>query len=283
MGRRFHVAAAVLLGMLPLAGCSFVVGTTGLFGGSEGEGEGGAGASDASREGRDDDGGVPRADAAAGDAGPDAPISSPPACGESATNFCTTFDEADAEARWSSSFKSRGLLAFGSPGLSAPNALRAEITPGSGDGAADSIKSIPANVTRVRCEVDVRLESVPTGPNTEVDIFNIITTVPGSESHNIYMVSFDGAWKLGEYRGGMIDRTAPLGGALPTKTWFHVVLDTKGTTATLTANGLSATLNDLAVPAGTGRAIHVGFPYVSPGVSTASVQLDNVDCTFGGS
>ena len=79
--------------------------------------------------------------------------------------------------------------------------------------------------------------------------------------------------------GVRVDRQKPLGVALPIGTWFHVVLDTTRTDATLTANGATVTMTGLIVPSGiSGRSFGAGITYVSSVVQTSSLFIDNVDC-----
>lgn len=276
MRGRGRVFAAWVATTMPLAGCSFVVETSGLFGGTpEERDDGGTG------EAAVDDA---RVDATAGDAG-DASLDtrdSSAGCIDGPGRFCTGFDEPDPQSRWTSSYKSRGVLAFDGIGLSAPNALRAQLSAGAGNGAAYLIKDLPAGSTFVRCELDMFLESVPTTASTEIDILNVVTIVPGSESHNVYFASFDGKWNIAEYRGGtppLVDRNVELG-SLPSGRWLHVVLETTRSNATLTADGATVTLAGLTVPDGK-RLAQVGISYASPGVGAASVLVDNVDCSFG--
>jgi hypothetical protein len=68
-------------------------------------------------------------------------------------------------------------------------------------------------------------------------------------------------------------------GALPLAKWLHVVLDTSRTSATLIVDGASLTL-PVSVPAGTGRALHVGVTQAVAGTLSGGVFVDNVECTL---
>lgn len=219
----------------------------------------------------------------------DAPVEARPGdaavvftCTPGPTHFCDDFDKGTQGASWTSTERERGNVTYGPVGLSPPNALHAAIIPGADNGSAYLIKTLPGNPTDVHCELDLDIEEVPA--EGETDLVDIITKGTAGDSYHVYLARFGESWKIAEYQyaedGGIIDRVDSLGVPLPRGTWFHVVLETKGRTATLTANGTTVSLGSLANVPGTSRSIAVGITYVNDSVKNAAVSVDNVDCTF---
>jgi hypothetical protein len=271
MGRPLlRIVLAGVLVVLPTA-CSLLVDTSGLAGPAEPS----PGAAETSTEATTRDGAdvlVPALDAADG---------APPPCVDGANRFCDDFDHAGS--KWEP-YKNRGELSVDGNGLSLPNALRARIVAGANGGAASLGKDLPGNPASVRCELDVRLDAIPT--TGETDILDLYAATPGGERHHFYFGSFDGAWSVGEFReagdaGARIDRIKAIGMALPVNVWMHLVFDLTPAALTVTANGKATTLADLTVPVGAvSRRLNIGITFASPNVQSAVTTTDNVDCTL---
>ena len=276
-GRLF---AATSLLLLPVAACSLLVDTSGLATDVMPTSDATSSAVDAGDSPSamtPVDGSVP---IDAGDAG--AADSSAPACTASATTICEDFDESPApDPSWSKE-NDRGSLAFDAVGLSAPHAFEATILAGAGGGTACLKQNYSAR-TNVRCEFDLKLIAVPA--TSEIDLIDFITQVPGASEYHVYVGCFSGVWEAAEYQsssdaGAGVDRQADLGTALPSNTWFHVVFEQSGTSATLTANGSIAKLTALSVPAsGATTSVNIGITYAAPQVQSADIVIDNVACT----
>lgn len=211
----------------------------------------------------------------------DAPDGAPLPCVDRATRFCDDFDHAGSKWEW---FTNRGEISVEGNGLSLPNALRAQITAGANGAAASLGKTFAGNPTKVRCELDVKLDAIPqTG---EADVFDLFAITPGAQNHHFYFGSFDGAWSVAEFReesdaGARIDRAKAIGTALPVNVWFHLVFDLSPDVLTVTANGKATTLENLTVPsASTGRRVNAGITFASTNVQSALATFDNVDCAL---
>jgi hypothetical protein len=201
------------------------------------------------------------------------------ACVGSAARVCDNFDDMIPGAQWLKE-TTRGAIAFDAVGLSPPNAFRSEIVAGGGSGAA-ALRRNYANDGDGRCELDLKLESIPS--SGELDVIDLVVRGGVGNDRHVYFASFDGDWSLAEYQerdGGNYDRSKSLGVPLPVGVWFHVVLEKKGTSAELVANGSVATLAALLDVPGTSRIVKIGFSYVGSSVPTAKILIDNVDCTF---
>ena len=289
MARALRVLAASTLLLMPLAACSLLVDTSGLSGADDGGGPGGeasAMGSDGAADSRgSSDGPLTTMDgpvAEAGDAGNDALDSSMSPCVPSATRLCDAFDDSTPGSTWTSKETNRGTITFDAVGLSLPHAFEAKVVGGSGNASANLIETYPTPRTNIRCELDLQLIDFPTAG--EIDVIDLISTVQGAQSYHVYFALFDNAWAVAEFQGrpdgGDLDRVTNLSAALPKNTWFHVVLQQAGTTATLTANGLVATLGSLSVPAvAKDTSVTIGLTYTSANVQSADLLIDNVDCT----
>lgn len=288
MARALRLLAASALLLVPLAACSLLVDTSGLSGATTSAGDAAPGADGAttsdSASGAD---GATTSDARldeagdAADAAADVVDSSAPECTRSATTICDSFDDFTPGSTWTANQVDRGAVTFDAVGLSPPHALEAKIVAGSGTGDAALIQTYAGMRTHVRCDFDLNLKTVPAAG--EIDVLDIITKVPGSEQYHVYFGSFDSSWSVAEFQGGndggTLDRMMALPAALPTNTWFHVELDQTGTSVTLTANGLVASLGALTLPAGTETSVTLGITYASGTVQSAGVLVDNVACT----
>ena len=203
-------------------------------------------------------------------------------CVGGATRFCDDFDHPGS--RWTEPYTKRGAVSVVGSGLSLPNALSAQVVGGMGGGAAALGKDFDGNPTRVRCELDAKLDAIPT--TGEVDLLDLFAVTPGAENHHFYLGSFDGAWSVAEFReasdaGARIDRAKAIGASLPINVWMHVVFDLSPNTLTITANGHAMTLTDLTIPAGAvRRRLNAGITFASENVQAAGATIDNVDCTL---
>ncbi len=271
MGGPLRIVLAGVLVALPAA-CSLVVDTSDLAGDAE--------QADGAREASGVVDGPSAADAHVLDGGADGADGARP-CTDSPTRFCDDFDHPGS--KWSE-YTNRGVLSVAGNGLSLPNALSARVVAGGTDGAASLGKDFDGNPTHVRCELDAKLDAIPS--TGEVDLIDLGVAIPGAETHHFYFASFDGVWSVGEFRdasdaGARIDRAQAIGGPLPISVWMHVVFDLSPSALTITANGRAMTLADLTVPLGASRRrMNVGITFASSNVQAAGATIDNVDCTL---
>lgn len=271
--RPLAVSTKLLLSVLAgsLAACSLLVDTNQLLGG----------ASDlppASSDSRDASADVePLVDGALVDG---STADGGATCVDGVNRFCTNFDEAAPEARWSLNEKQNADLSFNAQGLSAPNAMLARVT--ASGGYANAIKIFAAEFAHLRCELDMKLDAVQTSVGTEVDVFDVVTVSSNIPDHVVYLGSFSGVWKLSEFfnrTSNPVDRgvAAP---DMPVGTWFHMVIDVTPSTATVTVAGVPTTLSELSTPSGAVRRdLRLGIPYSSKTATGSGVFVDNVDCT----
>lgn len=284
MRRALRVFAAAALLLPALAACSLLVDTSQLSGADVAASPDAAttpadGAADTSNATD-----APAGDARvgeAGDAGTDVDSSVAP-CIPNATRLCDAFDDPAPGSTWTSKDLDRGTVTFDAVGLSLPHALHAKIVAGTGNGDANLVETYPTTRTNVRCDFDLKLVDVPT--SGELDVINVTTTLPSGQSYEVYFAIIENAWAVAEYQsstsvGGTINRQQNLPATLPKNTWFHVAFAQAGATATVTANGVVATLGALAMPAGSDSSVNVGITYVPASVQSGDVIIDNVDCT----
>jgi hypothetical protein len=281
MGRSVRLVAGLVGMLVPLVACSLVVDTSGLGDGAA------AGASDSATDTTTSpptDG--PGGDATTADASTDAPVDAADAgftCVDVAGGFCDDFDSPLPGSKWTSNNKVRGEVTFENVGLSLPTAMHATVLAGSNVAFAQLVKEVPGNLPNVRCEIDLKLDSVST--TGEVDVLSIVTAVGNSDKHVVYFAAFGGTWHLAEFAPGVdggppLDHTITLGAALPNATWFHVALDVTATEATLTADGHFIRLSSLTTPAGNNHKLGVGITYADAPVQSGGVYVDNVACTL---
>ncbi len=222
----------------------------------------GGGGADGSSGGTDGE----SSDAPAGD--------SSTSCGDPTKKICDAFDQGTTIAAQWTPVANGGTVSIVAEGTSAPNALA--ITIDANSGGAVYLEKEFAYTTKVHCELDMKIVTMPS--QGDLDIFSI-TTKTAQGDYYVYFAHNAAGYHFSEYSDNVDNKqtiTAP-----PTGTWFHVVLDNDGTSATFTANGASATQTGLAMPAGTSRNLQIGAPF-SQGTDTNSrVLYDNVVCTFG--
>jgi len=260
----------LVLTLLAFTGCTLFVDVDGLSGSAARAG------GDASTTGSGDSGAA-GADANPGpraDGGGDGPAT---ACVPGPGVFCDSFDDAPLGARWTSKSEVAGAVSLdGTTTVSPPRALRADVN---GDGEAFLSLVLPGLPSHVRCELDMNLGEPPSGA---VEVLTLITHGGPSNDYQLYVVHNASGWLLAEFGalGGSVDRSAPIA-SMPIGRWMHVVLDTDGSSVSLSLDGsVAATLASVRSPAGIDRRINVGITYVAKPV-TYSVLYDNVVCTYG--
>ncbi|MBS2014541.1 MAG: hypothetical protein JST00_16765 [Deltaproteobacteria bacterium] len=213
-----------------------------------------------------------------GGGGQDAEVDTGSAC-DTATSVCDDFDKSTSiHPKWTPT-ASGGSVSVVAQGLSAPNALAVVVNAG---GAAAYIERALAFASKVRCEMDMKIEAMPT--QGDLDLFSI-TTKAATSDYYVYFAHSAAGYLLGEFSeqlpgGSSVDRKEPIA-APPTGSWFKVVLAVDGATATLTANGVTSTLTGLAQPSGATRNVQVGAPFSQSTEAGSRVLYDNVLCTYG--
>jgi hypothetical protein len=269
--RRTTIVVGFAFGGAGIVSCSLLVDTSGL---SDATGQSDASARDAPAT---PEGGTQAFDAATDASAPDADAALP--C-VGAGWFCDDF-EGTLGAKWTSNEVNGGTVTRVSDAKSGAFAMQAQVDADGGTRYANLILALPTVLSRIACELDLKVTVLPTSGELGV-IYSVAKTTVGIQ--RLYVGYGNGTWSVNEYtdQGGtnVLQRSQPSPLGPVTGQWTHLRFETDFATVSMTIDGMTAqTLTGITPVSASSHHLALGLPAAST-PEAAAVLIDDLVCAF---